>query len=45
MAIYYYGRFLDILKTAVTYCPVLPVSKGGFTTVGGLGAMGAMGGF
>ena len=45
MAIYYYGRFLDILKTAVTYYSVLPVSNSGFTTVGGLGAMGAMGGF
>ena len=36
---------LAFLKTAVTYCHVLPVRFGGFTTVGGLGAIGVIGGF
>ena len=45
MALCYSGRFLAFQKTALTDCPGLPVMMGGFTTVGGLGAFGAMGGF
>ena len=32
-------------KTVMKYSALLPVSNGGFTTVGGLGTVGAMGGF
>ena len=45
LALYYSRQFLDFLKTALLYCHVLPVSTGGFTTVGAFGVFGARGGF